>query len=423
MGLPLNKRDFDIFLSHAHKDHELVESLDHWLTEKAGFRVWYDARELSGGSLLATDLQGAIERCRGILLVASKDSLDRGWVGNEYNSAMDERANEPAFRVVALRLGDADTGKLMKGTTWIDVPEAGLDLDAASALIRAFYPGDKRPEPKTARDVYISCSWRQKERASAKVVCDKLVDQGFRLIGDARDQKGFGAGDRVERIISSCGGFVGIIPFRDVEEASAADGPYKYFLKELGLARSVGLPTIIIADPRVRRTDGPDDAWLPMETEASECADEVSAELTDLWNEWCQPPKPQYIFCAMDLESEAVRATGPVRHILERVTGMPTLVGNEIHDDPLHSAIMDKIRKAFLVLADITDDNINSCIEAGMGLAAGTNVEILAKGKVRRPPFMLRSLQLSNYESKVEQLGLINKIARQYRRRIINAEL
>jgi hypothetical protein len=31
------------------------------LTESAGFNVWYDARELSGGELLATDLQRAIE--------------------------------------------------------------------------------------------------------------------------------------------------------------------------------------------------------------------------------------------------------------------------------------------------------------------------------------------------------------------------
>ncbi len=423
MGLPLNKRDFDIFLSHAHKDRPFVESLDRWLTEKAGLRVWYDARELSGGSLLATDLQGAIERCRGILLIASQDSLDRGWVTNEYNSAMDERANESGFRVVALRLGNADTRSLMKGTTWIDVPESGLDLDSASSVIRAFYPGEKRPNPAKARDIYISCSWRHKDGASAKAVCRKLVDQGFRLIGDARDQKGFGVGDRVERIIASCGGFVGIIPFRGVEEACAAETPYKYFIRELDFARSIGLPSVIIADPRVQRTDGSDNAWLRMGIDSSECTEEICTELEDLWDEWREPPNPHYIFCAMDLESNAIRATGPVHHLLERVTGMLTLVGNEIHDEPLHSAIMEKIKQAFLVLADITDDNINSCIEAGMGLVAGTNVEILTKGKPRRPPFMLRSLQLSNYENEVEQLGLINKIAQPYRRRIINAEL
>jgi TIR domain len=53
MTLPINKRDFDVFLSHAHQDRVFVSELDNWLTEKAGFRVWYDARELASGALLA----------------------------------------------------------------------------------------------------------------------------------------------------------------------------------------------------------------------------------------------------------------------------------------------------------------------------------------------------------------------------------
>lgn len=102
---------------------------------------------------------------------------------------------------------------------------------------------------------------------------------------------------------------------------------------------------------------------------------------------------------------------------------MPTIVANEIHEEPLHSAIIKKIRDAFLILADITDDNINACIEAGMGLAVGTNVEILSRGESRRPPFMLRSLQMPTYKNEMEQVGILHKIVRSYRRRIINAEL
>jgi len=125
----------------------------------------------------------------------------------------------------------------------------------------------------------------------------------------------------------------------------------------------------------------------------------------------------------MDLDSATARAGGPIRHIIERITGMPTIVGNEIYGVQIQSAIRDKIQRAFIVLADITDDNLNTCIEAGMGLALGRNVEIIARGKPRRPRFMLRDLQLSTYEDEVELLGLVHKIARRYRRRIFNAEL
>lgn len=423
MRLPLNKRDYDIFLSHAHKDHVFLESLDRWLTEKAGFSVWYDARELSGGSLIATDLQTAIGRCRGILLIASEESLDRGWVKAEYNSAMDERANDEGFRIVALRLGNANVTNLMRGISWIDVPNSFLDGDTALSILRAFYPGEKRPKPSKARDVYISCSWQQKDSSSSGAVCRYLVNQGLRLIGDARDQKGFGSGNRVQKIIGSCGAFVGIIPFRGVENANASEKPYKYFLQEIDFAALYGLPSVIIADPRVHRVDGSDSDWLRMPTESNECPQNVLSKLESLWDKWRAPINPHYIFYALDLESDSVRVTSAVRHLLERVTGMPTVVGNEIRDQPLHSAIMEKIRDAFLVVADITDDNINTCIESGMGLAIGTNVEIIARGKPRRPPFMLRSLQISTYENELEQIGLIHKIARPYRRRVINIEI
>jgi hypothetical protein len=93
-------------------------------------------------------------------------------------------------------------------------------------------------------------------------------------------------------------------------------------------------------------------------------------------------------------------------------------------EDGLDQAwLRDKVCRAFVVLADITDDNLNTCIEAGMGLAAGTNVELVARRRPRRPPFMLRDLQLPTYENEVDLLGLVNKIARRYRRRIFNAEM
>jgi hypothetical protein len=423
MTLPIHKRDFDVFLSHAHKDATFVSQLDQWLSQKAGLTVWYDARELGGGALLATDLQTAIERCRSILLIASDEALTRGWVKAEYNAAMDERANHEAFRVIALRLAGANVKELLRGTTWIDVAEPRLDPEGALAILRAFYPGEKRPNPATARDVYVSCSWQADDRASAQTVCRALVEQGFRLIGDAKDQKGFGAGDRVERIIASCGSFVGVVPYRGDGTASATEKTYKYFLREMDFAARLGLPSVVVADPRVRRTDGPDDGWLRMETGASECPAPVASALAALYEDWQEPPQPQYVFCALDLDSDAARAASPIRHLIERITGMPTVVGDEIHEDHLQDAIMRKVCNAFLVLADITDDNINACIEAGMGLAAGTNVELLCRGEPRRPPFMLRALQMVSYRDDVERAGILHRILRPYRRRVINAEL
>lgn len=85
------------------------------------------------------------------------------------------------------------------------------------------------------------------------------------------------------------------------------------------------------------------------------------------------------------------------------------MVGSEIYEEPLQSAIINKVCGAFVVLADITDDNLNTCIQAGMGLAAGTNVELISYGKARRPPFMLRALQMPTYENEVERIGVLHR--------------
>ena len=419
MSLPLNRRDFDLFLSHAHKDSALVERLDAWLTETVGATVWLDRRELPGGAMLATVLQAAIGRCRGVIIVASDEALRRGWVQNEYNAAMDERANVPGFRGGALRVGNADTSMLMKGTTWIDVPVAGLDNESAAKLLRAIYPVDKSPTPGRARDVYLSCSWQKSDKASAVSVSKAIARRGFRLIGDARDQKGFNDGDRVEQIMSSCGAFVGVIPYRGDESLDDTTGPYKYFLREIALAESLNLPRILVVDPRLN--SNPD--WLEMRSDTIQCPSPIEDAIDDLWESWVPPSRPHYIFYALDLESESARARSDARDLLERITGMPTVVGSEIHDRNLHSAVIDKIANAFLVVADISDDNINSCIEAGMAIAVKGNIEIISAGEARRPPFMLRSLQLRSYRDDVEHLGTIARIARPYRRRVINSEL
>jgi hypothetical protein len=146
MALPLNKRDHDIFLSYAHSDRPFVEKLYRWLQESAGLQAWWDDRDLSAGAMLATELQRAIERCRAALLVASDESLARGWVLNEYNAAMDQRANFRGFRMVALRMGDAQVDQLMKGISWIDVPERRVHRRD-----RAGHPARPAPERKPAQ--------------------------------------------------------------------------------------------------------------------------------------------------------------------------------------------------------------------------------------------------------------------------------
>ena len=429
MAKPVHRRQFDAFLSHAHADRAFAVELYRWLGATCGLNIWYDAVKMAGGTAIGSGLQGAIEDCRSLLLIGSSDAISRGWVRQELEIARVEMADSEDFRIVALRLANADVAGLIKGYSWIELPTGQLDGGTAAQILGAFYPGDSGLDPATSRDVYVSGSWQSVDNVSALAVFKSLRNAGFRLIGDSKDQKGFKT-NRVQRIIESCGAFVGVIPYREgIESASANDRPYKYFLTELDFAIKAEIPVVVVADPRIRRVDGDDGSWLRMDTLASQCSNDVQEAIEALWEQWVRPPRRHYIFLATELASPSARKNSALRETIERITGMPTVVGNEIKEPDLQSAIMEAITNAVLVIADISAPlegtfNVDCCIEAGMAIAHDVNIALIAAGKPRSPPFMLRRAgQLSTYANEIEQLGVIHNIVREYRRRVVNAEL
>ena len=76
--LPVLKRKYHSFLSHAHADKDFVEHLDHWLHDISGIPIWYDDRDLPPGSQIVAELPDAIAKCRSIILILSKTSIERG---------------------------------------------------------------------------------------------------------------------------------------------------------------------------------------------------------------------------------------------------------------------------------------------------------------------------------------------------------
>ena len=427
MPPPVNRRDFDAFLSHAHVDRKFVDELYRWLTEVASMNIWYDAKQLPGGDF-AAGLTTGIERSRAAIIVASSDAIMRGWVKREVGIAQDEFSRSEDFRMIVLRIGDAKVDELLRGLSWIDVPGGELTAEIAASILAAFHPLDRLPDPGKSRDVYVSASWQTDDNVSARAVCRKLVSSGFRLIGDFKTQRGF-SDDRVADIMRSCGAAVVVLPYRNATDASATTPPYKYFLQELDQALALELPTVVIADPRIRRADGADGGWLRQPTDSSTLSPEIDSAIAGLWDEWIEPSRRHTIFYATELTAEAARRGSDVRRLIELVTGMPTIVGTDIQARDLQSAIMQAIDSAFLVIADITGNerdrfNLDVCIEAGMAIANGSNLELMAAGDPRSPPFMLRGAgQLTTYRDPIEQLGRIRSIAWGYRRRVINAEL
>jgi hypothetical protein len=425
---PIHKRTFLSFISHAHANKDIVDQIEAWLREKANIPVWYDSRHLPAGSTIASALGSAIEQCQTMIIVLSQKSVASGWVQEEYEVAIGQRtAFRNDFRIIPIRVEECDVPHMLRSTKWIDLVGTGFTLEKASELLLSLYRVDALLETGKNKDVFISRSWRQHpetEPILANKVCEQLSNAGFRLIGDWEDQKGFGEGNRVEEIISSCGGLVSILPDRGEGKTS------KYMLQEIEFAQNMKMPNIIVAEETVVIPEQISEKATSILRIAKEniqeeqtLKDKVLPAVDILDEEWERPANPHYVFYGTDFDDEHIERNKLVRRIIEHVTAMPCQMGNDIRQGQVQQAITEKIKNAFMMIADISADNINTCIEAGIARGADTPTNLVAYGPPQRPPFMFRDQQVWHYESDIELLGKIHSIVRDYRRRIINYEL
>jgi hypothetical protein len=422
--LPVNKRPFHAFVSHAHADKAFVDRIDNWLTEVAGLNVWYDGRNFPASALLSTHLGDAINQCRAMIIVLSNRSLNSGWVQEEYNAAIGQRAQFRDYRVIPVRIEECDVPGFLSTTKWIDIHNGEFSIETGFEILAALYYSNVNVDTVGPKDIYISRTWRLNEAPLADQVCRSLVNRNFRLVGDSQDQAGFDGLEevkRVESIISSCGSLVAILPDRGEGKASP------YMLREIEIAQRLELPYAIIAEPTI---DLPDDMVASAESILRMTAQDMHEHQDDLRemairvdDRWKKPTQPHYIFLATDFDPQYRQRNRAVRSVIQLVTGMACVTGDDIRTGNIRQEIARSIRGAFCVVADISEENINTCIEAGIAWGARRKYHLLAREPRRDPPFMLGDEQVWYYADEVELLGLVHRIMHPYRRRVLNYEL
>lgn len=414
--LPVHKRKFHAFLSHAHADKTIVDRLYAWLAHMAEIPIWYDSQNLPAGANIVSHLASAISECRALLLVLSKSSIKSGWVEEEYNAAMAQRTQYRDYRILPIRLEDCDPPGFLQTTKWIDLRSADLPLNAASELLACFDLGDGDLELMDLRDVYVSRGWHESENALADTVCRHLDKKGFRLIGDAKDQPGLDQEQRVRSILSSCGALAAVLPDRGSGATS------KNILSEVDLARKMGLACLIVAEPNVKVPA----AWAKDErccvTRAGDDAGFKNG-LAMLDEKWHRPDAPHYVFFSTSFDPGLTDRNREIRKLIQRVTGLPCLIGNDIREGQIQEVIAERIRRAFVMIADVAESNPDTYIEAGIARGARTRFHLAAREPRQRTPFTFRDQQIWSYGSDVDLLGVIRRIVFPYRRRVLNAEL
>jgi len=419
--VPFRERPFSAFLSHAHVDKGIVEPLARWLRDVADVPIWYDADQVEAGAKLVRHLEEGIARSKSLIVVASRSSIASGWVEQEVDAAITEQARTRDYRIIPIRVDDCQMPRFLENMRWVDMPGGRLDVRSATDLLLTLDYDRVELDIGQPRDTYVSLSWREHEAGLPRHVCGLLRAGGLRLIGDCKDQMGYLGGDRVRSILGSCGGFVAILPHRGGGETSV------YMLHEIELAQNAGLPCLVVAEKEVRLPAAVTCAIVKVAGEEVNDPREAAGQralhqgIADFIEAWRAPKYPHYVFYATDVGHEHATLNHAIKRVIQRVTAMPCILGDDIREGNVQDTIVERITNAFLVIADISDARLNTCIEAGVARGAGATLYLIAQEprSSDKIPFMFRDRQVWFYADEVAILGRIRRIVRPYRRRVI----
>jgi hypothetical protein len=420
-GDPVYLRNFHALLCHNNADKRIVDNIDSWLNETAGIPLLYSGRNLPSRLFNDSQLEDAMIQCRSVIIILSKSTISTGWAQKQIDVARKQRNSFRDFRIIPVLIEACEIPSGLPKDECIELIDGKMDMYSAYELLKSLYYYDIPIELGKTPDIYVSRSWHESETKLANFVCDKLIAKSrFRLIGDSKDQCGFEEGGRVKSLISSCCGLVAILPDRGQGKTSP------YMLEEIEIAKNLGLPYLIVAESTVKL---PNDLSLYSLRLAKEDVDnkdfdsKLLSKIEDFEDKCENPLKPHFIFFGVDLEDQYRRRNQLIKKIIEYTTALPCVMGENIRESQIQQSITNSISSALLMIADISKDSLNTCIEAGIARGAKVKLYLLAQEPRRSPPFMFRDLQVWYYSDELDLLGKVHQILYPYRRRVINYEL
>ena len=127
-----------------------------------------------------------------------------------------------------------------------------------------------------------------------------------------------------------------------------------------------------------------------------------------------------FIFFAASLREGP--SADDVATVIERASNMQCVRGERLSGDNVQIAIIERIRRAAVVVADVSDDHRNTLIEAGIAMGSGTTLKLMCRepraGEPLKKRFMFEGQELHWYRTPEERLALCYYFARQFRRQV-----
>ncbi len=440
------RRENAAFFSYSSRDDALASGVVGWLKDCAKLKVWYDAKDMTAGRSTALALEEAVGVCRAYVLLATPHSLDSKWVDLERQVAAQQSAEYKGFKVIAVVTSDVSNDDIpasLQGITRIQLPGQVLDGRTAAKLLSSL-----RPEPvakQSEDDVFVTRTWQEDEPASkfADVACRKLAEQGFRLIGDEPRR----ADERPERpviddeqrlrnIISSCAAYLALIPPR-------APAELKWLLKDLNVAKSCGLPVVILADPKsiAQAAQGQlttdtgeavnfDGAVAVIEADmAGGTLDEagrgaISKAVSRIGEAGrSRPQNPYSVFYAAPPGQLSPAERGDIDRIVGSITGRRCIYPDDIDGAGAYERTVGHIADSVLTIADVGGDGSDGWVYAAVASGARRLVQFVTAEAELRKPALFSNFTPRIYATHVERLGHLHAALYEHRRLFLDREV
>lgn len=171
---------YDVFLSHAHVDAEVVESLATKLADEFGFRVWLDRWVLVPGEHWQQEMALGLDKAKACVACIGQHTPG-GWFREEIERAMNRQVKDNSFRVIPLILPDGDPAlvdSFLELRTWVDFRK-GLHDNYAFHVLRSGIEG-----VPPGRNPYIDIADKDKVKAVREKLARIRLLRSERLIDD-----------------------------------------------------------------------------------------------------------------------------------------------------------------------------------------------------------------------------------------------
>ena len=418
--MPLQKRPNDLFVSYGHADRDRVDPIVEWLKRHVRLKVWYDATSGDASKRTTALLSNAIQASRGAIFFLSSGWASSNWCGDEHEFALTERRNDDGFLLLAARLDDCELPSWFKIANVLDF--RNVQSRACVDLLRSLSPNP--PSRLDAnQDVYLAVPWSRQTEATRNAV-RSIAAMGWRLVGDSPDHPHFtDSADRIASIIGTSRGVISVLPF-DPSKPPSLTSPW--ILNEAHIALRCQQPYLLLAESEVQvpndlvlRSFGETVTRISGDNDTSS----IQRALLEFDEELSRKPLSDtrtYSFLATSLLADP-RETDDLVSVIEHASIMTCMQGQGFTGQHVQRAIIDRIRRAAFVLADVTDDHRNSLIEAGIAMGSGTPLHLMCKvpenGSLKRR-FMFEDTEMNWYRNLVERVATAYRIARLYRRRV-----